>query len=534
MGKIGIDPKTSPPIRVRYAPSPTGSLHIGGARTALFNHLFARKYGGVFVLRIEDTDTERSKSEFTKDIIESLQWLGILWDEGPNPLFSKEEQNGEYLGNFGPYKQSERIRIYEKYLEKLLAEDKAYHCFCAPEELKAMKDYQIRNGQIPRYTGKCRQIGKEETAKKISEGRPAVIRFKNTPQNVKFRDLIRGDLEFDADLIGDFSLAKKRGNAILPLYNFAAVCDDFEMQISHVIRGEDHLPNTPKQILLQKALNLYQPEYAHLPLILGTDRSKLSKRHGSFAVADYKKAGYLPEALINFIVFLGWNPDSEREIFSLSDLIHNFSLEKIQKSGAVFNTKKLDFLNGYYIRRKTLEQLTEMCIPFLIANGLIEPVFTAEQYPPAYGAQILIQSYKIKGTEEPLNVNTLQQIIALYQERMKKLSEVGELVDFFFQSKLVYEKKLLFWKDMSDKDLKSSLDESIKLLSQIEEGQWNVSFLEPALLKKSEEMGDRGKLLWPLRVALTGKESSAPPFAIAAILGKDKTLKRLKEALEKI
>lgn len=345
-------------VRTRFAPSPTGLVHIGSARTALFNYLFAKKNEGSFILRVEDTDIERSKPEFEKDIMENLKWLGIEWDEGP-------DVGGEY----GPYRQRERINIYKKYLGKLLEEGNAYYCFCSEEELEAQRQYQMSIGEAPRYSGKCSQLASKTVKDYLSEGRKYIIRFRMPAKKLKFNDLIRGELEFDTSLIGDFAIAK---NLETPLYNFAVVVDDFEMRISHTIRGEDLLPNTPKQILIQETLNLPTPQYAHLPLILGPDRSKLSKRHGAGAMKDYRKMGYLPETLVNFMAFLGWNPGEEREIYSLPSLIKEFSLERVQKSGAIFNIKRLDFLNGFYIRQRSIEKLTELCLPYLIEAGLIE------------------------------------------------------------------------------------------------------------------------------------------------------------------
>ena len=345
-------------IRTRFAPSPTGFLHIGGARTALFNYLFAKKNEGVFVLRIEDTDIERSKTEYEKDIIESLRWLGIEWDEGP-----------DIEGNYGPYKQSQRLNIYNKYLEKLLAEDKAYYCFCSEEEIESLKQYQLSIGEPPRYPGKCANLPKKEVQKLISEGKPSVIRFRTPDKKIVFKDLIRGNLEFETSLMGDAVIAK---NTKTPLYNFACVVDDFETKTSHVIRGEEHISNTPKQILLQEALNFPLPEYAHLPMILAPDKTKLSKRHGAMGIHEFKKEGYLPETMVNFMAFLGWNPGGEREIFSINSLTKEFSLERVQKGGAVFNIKRLDFLNSFYIRQRSIEKLTEFCLPYLIESGLIE------------------------------------------------------------------------------------------------------------------------------------------------------------------
>jgi len=521
-------------IRTRIAPAPTGFLHTGLARTALFNYLFAKKYQGSFILRIEDTDIERSKPEYEKDILENLKWLGIEWDEGP-----------DIGGNYGPYRQSQRGKIYAKYLEKLLNEGKAYYCFCSEEELEAQRQYQMSIGEPPRYSGKCAQLTEKEVEKYLAEGKKSVIRFKIASKKIVFKDLIRGDVEFDSTLIGDFIIAKDKNS---PLYNFAVVIDDFEMKISHVIRGEEHLPNTPKQILIQEALNFSQPEYSHLPLVLGPDRSKLSKRHGAMSIGQYRRQGYLPESLINFLAFLGWNPGDEREIYSMTSLIKEFSLERVQKGGAIFNIKRLDFLNGFYIRQRSVEKLTELCLPYLIERGLIIPIFKETRYPPAYGGTEIIQRYKISETGEEVSFEFLQKIVSLYQERLKKLSEISELTNFFLKDKLKYDKDLLKWREMANKEIKSSLDRLEKIFSKIKLGDWNKDNLEKILLPEAEKFakeikragpeaeqvrygaGDRGYFLWPLRVALTGKEASAGPFEIAEILGREKVLKRIKEA----
>lgn len=513
-------------IRVRMAPSPTGFLHIGSARTALFNYLFAKNHQGIFILRIEDTDKERSKPVYEDNIIESLKWLGIEPDEGP-----------VVGGSHGPYRQSERKEIYAKYLKKLLDEDNAYYCFCSEEELEAQREYQLSTGRAPRYSGKCAGLSEQEV-NSLKEEKSYVIRFRTPLKKVAFEDIIRGKIEIDASLIGDMAIAKDDGT---PLYSLACVVDDFEMKITHVIRGEEHISNTPKQILLQKALDIPKVKYAHLSLILGPDKSKLSKRHGTVSVLEYKEQGYLPETLINFMAFLGWNPDTEKEIFSLNTLIKEFSLEKAQKSGAIFNVKRLDFLNGFYIRQKSIEKLTEACIPYLIQQGFIEPGFKDSQFPPAYGGREIIQTYKVSETKQDISFGMLSKIISIYQERLKKLSEITELVDFFLKEKIQYDKSLLEWNEMSDKELKASLDRSAKVLSGIKEQDFNIAKLTDVLLQEAESFGkkikgtgDRGYLLWPLRVALTGKKSSASPFEIAEILGKEKVLKRVREAKELI
>ncbi|MFC1789744.1 glutamate--tRNA ligase [Patescibacteria group bacterium] len=506
-------------IRTRFAPSPTGFLHIGGLRTALFNYLFAKKHQGLFVLRIEDTDVERSDPEYEKDILEELKWLKIDWDEGPDAD-----------GFFGPYRQSERLDIYEKYLQKLLDENKAYYCFCSEEDLEAQRQYQLSLGEAPHYNGKCANLSKEEVKKRIKDGESCIIRFRITPKKVKFHDLVRGDVEFDSALFGDTVIAKGLKS---PLYNFATVIDDYEMRINHVIRGEEHLSNTPKQILIHEALSLPQPKYAHIPLILAPDKTKLSKRQGTTAVCDFRNEGYLPETIINFIAFLGWNPGDEREIYSLASLMKEFDIERVQKAGAIFNIKRLDYLNGFYIRNRSLEKITEFCLPHMIENGLIKPVFKTEQYPPAYGAMEISQGFKILETNEDISFDSLQKIVSLYKERLKKLSEISELTDFFFKDNLEYEKDLLKWKDMKDSEIKDSLKKLEKIFDKIKEKEWKKENLENVLLPEAEKMGDRGELLWPMRAALTGKKASAGPFEVAEILGKEKSIKRIKNAKEK-
>jgi len=520
-------------VRVRIAPSPTGMLHIGLARTALFNYLFAKNYEGSFILRIEDTDIERSKPEYEKDILESLKWLSINWDEGP-----------DIGGGYGPYRQSQRLKSYTEYLEKLLAEDKAYYCFCSEEELEAQRQYQLSIGEASRYSGKCAGFSKEEVKKYLAAGRPSVIRFRMPDKKIEFDDLIRGKLEFDTSLIGDIVIAK---DLATPLYNFAVVIDDFEMKISHVIRGEDHISNTPKQVLLQEALGFPRPKYCHLPLILGPDRTKLSKRHGAVAISAYREQGYLAETLVNFMAFLGWNPGTEREIYSMPSLIKEFSLERVQRGGAVFNIKRLDFLNGFYIRQKSVEKLTELCLPYLVESGFLKSHEEVEKF------HLGAPHYEILLTGELIDLVKLEKIISLYQERLKNISEISELTDFFFKEKLVvdeakassppfanarvYDKNLLRWGEMTDREIMKSLDKLEGILSKIKVGDWTKENLEKILMPEADnfakqigKIGDRGYLLWPLRVALTGKDASAGPFEIADILGKEKTIKRIKEA----
>tara|TARA_Y100000310_G_C20640840_1_gene793800 strand:- start:318 stop:1706 length:1389 start_codon:yes stop_codon:yes gene_type:complete len=462
---------------------------MGNARTALFNYLFAKQQNGIFIVRVEDTDKERSKPEWEKDALENLQALGLEWDEGPTT-------DGEDRGEYGPYRQSKRTELYTKYLQQLLDEDKAYYCFCDPEELEAHRQELSSRGEAPKYSGKCKSLSREEQEERISSEK-SVIRFRVEPKIITFTDLVRGDIPLDMGLVGDTVIAK---DPITPLYNFTVVIDDKEMEISHVIRGEDHISNTPKQILLQKALGFSTPVYAHLPLILAQDKTKLSKRHGDNSVTRFLDEGYLPVAVINFLALLGWNPGDERELFSLSELVKEFSVEKVHKGGAVFNLQKFEWLNSEYIKKMPLKELTKLCIPYLPQENL-----------PSEGY--------------------LEKAIALYQDRLKKLSDISGLIDFLLVDTLTYDSQLLSWKGASKEERIESLTKSKDILQEVKESFWTEDTLSKVLLAEAEKDKDRGKLLWPLRVALSGKKNSAGPFEIAAVLGKEKTLKRIEKAL---
>ncbi|MEK7555483.1 MAG: glutamate--tRNA ligase [Patescibacteria group bacterium] len=469
------------PVRVRLAPSPTGLLHIGTARTALFNWLFAKKNEGKFILRIEDTDVERSEKKYEKDIITGLKWLGLDWDEGP-------DCGGEY----GPYRQSERGDIYEKYLKKLLDENKAYYCFCSKEELESDRQAMLAQGFPPKYSGKCRNLSKDGT------GEPSVIRFKTPETEVEFNDIIRGKVKFNSALIGDFVIAK---DLRTPLFNFAVVIDDFEMKISHVIRGEDHISNTPKQILIQKAFDFEEPKYAHLPLILSPDRSKMSKRYIESSLLDYKNEGYLSDALVNFLALLGWHPEDEREILSRDDLIKEFNLKRVQKAGAVFNIEKLEWLNGQYISKSE-------------PDDLIKAI--KELIPPEWNE----------------NKKLLLKIISIEKERMRKLSDLKELADFFFKIPN-YDAQLLKWQEMANEKIITNLELLLGALKEMPEENFSKAELENKIMPLTEIWG-KGELLWPLRVSLSGKQASPGPFEIMEILGKEESFKRIKLAIKKL
>lgn len=467
------------PPRVRIAPSPTGALHIGTARTALFNWLFAKQTKGVFILRIEDTDLERSDPAFETDIVENLRWLGIVWDEGP-----------DIGGTFGLYRQSERRERYAEYLHRLLEQGSAYHCFCSEAELEDEREAMMMRGEAPRYSGKCRALAPAEVDARLAKGIPSIIRLKMPARKVVIQDLIRGAVSFDTSLIGDIAIAK---NPETPLYNFAVVADDAEMKISHVLRGEDHLSNTPKQWMIAEALDLPHPAYGHFPLILGPDRSKLSKRHGVPSIAHYRQEGYLPEALVNFIALLGWHPEGDEEILSRDDLISQFSIERIQKAGAVFNIAKLDWMNAEYIRRIPDAELKALLLPYLTATGAREGEY-------------------------------LDKVISLEKARIKKLSDIVEATDYFFR-RPAPDPALLAWKGATAGETKENIEKIMTALAAVEPVEFDRASIERALAPLCG--GDRGKVLWPFRAALTGKATSPGPFEIAEILGKDETLSRL-------
>ncbi|MGQ9557181.1 MAG: glutamate--tRNA ligase [Desulfurispora sp.] len=346
----------SAPVRVRFAPSPTGPLHIGGARSALFNWLFARRYGGKFIVRMEDTDLDRSSRQSEQEILTSLRWLGLDWDEGI-----------EVGGPHAPYRQTERLEIYRKYTDLLLRSGQAYYCFCTEEELAAEREAQLARGITPVYSGRCRHLSGEQKQVFLAQGRRPVVRFAVPAGRVlTVDDLVRGEVHFESEGIGDFIIVKSDG---IPTYNFAVVVDDHEMGITHVIRAEEHLSNTPRQILIYEALGWSCPQFAHVSLILGQDRSKMSKRHGATSIEQYREMGYLPEALVNFLALLGWSPGGEEEVLSLEEIKTMFSLDRVAKNPAVFDLDKLNWLNGHYIRQADLDRLTTLALPYLVKAG---------------------------------------------------------------------------------------------------------------------------------------------------------------------
>lgn len=478
-----------PEIRVRFAPSPTGFLHIGGLRTALFNWLFAKKNNGKFILRIEDTDRTRLVPASLDNIKNSLKWYGLEWDEGP-----------DLGGPYKPYIQSARQELYQKHAQKLLESGKAYRCFCSSERLDQMRKDQQSRGVPPRYDRTCRKLSADEVDKKIEQGLLFTIRLKVPTQGkIVIKDLIRGKIEFDYQEIDDQVLLKSDG---FPTYHLAVVVDDNLMKISHVIRGEEWLPSLPKHILLYQAFDWPLPQFAHLPMILAPDKSKLSKRHGAVSASQYKEEGYLAKTIINFIALLGWNPKTEQEVFSLEELTKEFSLDKVNKAGAVFDLKKLDWLNGHYLRELDADKFTKMCLPYLEKEGI-----------------------------ETKDFDFVKRAVILEQSRIKKLSEIPEAVRFLFEE-IKYESQLLTWKKMNQSEVKKSLQLSKQVLSEIEAASFNFATLEKLLKGIIEKEGlDTGALLWPLRVALSGRKASPSPFEIAEVLGQKTSLKRIEQAI---
>lgn len=481
-------PDKEMPVRVRFAPSPTGFLHIGSVRTALFNWLFARQRGGSFILRIENTDTERSKPEYEKDILENFKWLGLDWDEGPG----KE-------GLFGPYRQSERTEFYRKYLEKLIGEKRAYYCFCSKEQLEIDRQTMLTEGLAPKYTGRCRGLEKEDVEKRQKGGEQSVIRFLVPETDVEFNDMVRGKVKFDVSLSGDIIIAKSVSE---PLYNFASIVDDELMQITHIIRAEEHLSNTPKQIILQNALGFRPIKYAHIPLILNPDRSKMSKRYLESSVKDYRDQGYLPEAIINFLALLGWHPQHDKEIMDIEEIVKEFNIKRVQKSGAIFNVEKLDWINAQKIKKMTDAEITAALEPFLKEKNI------------------------------SFRAGFIEKIAGAERERAKTLRDFVTLSDFFFELP-AYDPKILVWKKDSISGAQNALTEAEKAINEISENNFTKETIAEGLSLLIEKLG-RGAVLWPLRVAVSGKEASPDPLVIMDVLGKKETGIRIKKALAKI
>ncbi|MCY0885291.1 MAG: glutamate--tRNA ligase [Firmicutes bacterium] len=469
-------------VRVRYAPSPTGTLHIGGARTALFNYLFARHTQGAFILRVEDTDRARLVPGSEERMMAGLRQLGLEWDEGP-----------DVGGPYGPYRQSERLERYREAAAALVAAGAAYRCYCTPEELEEQRRARQAQGLPPRYPGTCRALTPEDWERR--RGQPYVLRLKVPGEGqTVVDDLIRGRVVFENAVLDDFVIQKADGS---PLYNFAVVLDDHDMAITHVIRGEEHLSNTPKQILVARALGFALPQYAHVPMILAPDRSKLSKRHGATAVEEYLEQGILPEALVNYLLLLGWSPVEEREIWDLGEAAAAFSLDRVQKTAAVYDYKKLEWMNGQYLRRVSVARLEEALAPFLARAGV-----TVEPQPP------------------------LAAVVELLRERARTLPELAEQVAYFYQAPATYDPKGVR-KHFADPETAARLEGLARRLEAVE--PWTRAGIEAAVDAEAAERGlARAALIHPARLAVTGRTVGPGLFELLEVLGRVATVDRLR------
>jgi len=473
-------------VRVRFAPSPTGYPHLGNVRTALFNWVFARHNNGVFILRIEDTDVARLVEGATDVILESLRWLGLDWDEGP-------------------YFQSQRLELYREVADRLLKQESAYQCYCSTERLESMRQEQMKRKQPPGYDRNCRNLTREQRAAMEAKGIIPVVRFKTPLEGqTPFNDLLHGQIVFENTTLDDFVLLKSDG---YPTYHLANIVDDHLMEISHVLRADEWLSSTPRHVLLYQALGWQPPQFAHLPMILGPDRSKLSKRHGATAITEYREQGYLPEAMFNFLVLLGWALDDKTELLTREEIIKHFSLERISRTAAVFNKDKLDWMNGVYLRGLSLEEFVQRAIPFLERDLPTE-------------------------ISRPLDIGYIRQFAPLVQERARTLAETPQLSEFFFIDKLEYDSGLLLSKIDKAEAIKS-LQASVASMDSLKD--WNAASLEAVFRPLTEELKLKTSVFFGLlRVAVTGRTAAPPLFQTMEVLGKERCLKRLQSALDRI
>ncbi|MEN0664750.1 glutamate--tRNA ligase [Caldifermentibacillus hisashii] len=480
-------------IRVRYAPSPTGHLHIGNARTALFNYLFARNQKGQFIIRIEDTDQKRNIVGGEESQLKYLKWLGMDWDESV-------DVGGEY----GPYRQSERLDIYKKYYEDLLEKGLAYKCYCTEEELEKEREEQIARGEAPRYSGKCRHLTKEDQARLEAEGRKPSIRFRVPEGKVyRFNDIVKGEVSFASEDIGDFVIVKKDG---MPLYNFAVAIDDHLMKISHVLRGDDHISNTPKQLMIYEAFGWEPPTFGHMTLIVNENHKKLSKRDESIIqfIEQYEALGYLPEALFNFIALLGWSPVGEEEIFSKEELIEIFDPGRLSKSPAVFDRQKLIWMNNQYMKKLPVEKVVELALPHLVNAG------------------------RVPENPSPEQLEMVNKLVALYQEQMSYGAEIVSLSELFFKEEISYDEtgKAILSEEQVPEVLRAFLQE----LEDLE--PFEAAEIKAAIKRVQKATGQKGKKLFmPIRVAVTGQEHGPELPNTIELLGKETVKKRIQNIL---
>ncbi|WP_134686763.1 glutamate--tRNA ligase [Brevibacillus migulae] len=482
-------------FRLRYAPSPTGHLHIGGARTALFNYLYAKRNGGKFIVRIEDTDQLRNVENADQRQMENLKWLGVEWDEGT-----------DIGGPYAPYRQMDRLDIYRGYIDQLLAEGKAYYCYATKEELDAEREEQLAKGETPKIAEKHRHVTPEEREQYEKEGRQPSIHFL-VPDDRTYvvNDMIRGEVTFESKEMGDFVICRPDG---IPTYNFAVVIDDYLMKISHVVRGEEHLSNTPRQLMIYEAFGWEAPQFAHLALILNQEGKKMSKRDESILqfIEQYRDLGFLPEAIVNFLVLLGWSPGGEEEIFSMNEIIERFSFDRVSKSPAVFDTAKMNWMNNHYLKSKPVELITELCLPHLQKAGFIEEELSADRY------------------------EWVKQVVALYQEQMSYCAQIVPLAALFFLDEVVYDEEA---KGVMLEEQVPAVLSSLK--QHIEDApEYTVDTIKTILKDVQKATGFKGKALFmPIRVATTGQIHGRDLDKTLYLLGRDKVLDRLNRVLTK-
>lgn len=490
-------------VRVRFAPSPTGFVHIGSLRTALYNYLFAKRMGGEYILRVEDTDRTRIVDGAIENMLEAMAWAGVNHTEG---VVLGENKEITQVGEYGPYIQSERLDIYKDYIQQLLDSGKAYYCFCSKERLDEVREKQKEAGETPKYDGNCRNLSKEEVEAKLAAGEEYVIRLK-LPENhvIKFTDLVRGETEFNTDELDDQVLIKTDG---FPTYHFAVVIDDHLMKITHVIRGEEWISSTPKHVYLYEAFGWEAPTFVHLPNILNKEKKKLSKRHGDVAVEDFKKKGYLPEGLVNYVALVGWSPDDNQELFTMKELEEHFSIERVSKSGGVFDTDKLNWVNQHYIKDASDEYITDLAIPFLIEAGYITEEDAKNRY------------------------DFVKDMVSVVKEKLQYVKEVTEHVNIFFGDKVELETEECreFLKLEHIPTLINALEEKMGASDEINEEAFK------AMLKEiQKEHGIKGKnLFMGTRIILTGQMHGPDLPKAAAVIGKDTCLNRIEYVKENL
>jgi nondiscriminating glutamyl-tRNA synthetase len=497
-------------VRVRFAPSPTGFLHIGGARTALFNWLFARHMKGVFILRIEDTDEVRSTQESVQAIFQGMKWLGLDWDEGPTGVKKEvgpgQELAYEFSGSAGPYFQMERagLGLYKKFVDQLVEHGQAYPCYCTPDEVQKMRERAQLLKKPPKYDGTCRNLTPSQRQARASEGRTASVRFKTPSEGVtEFDDVVRGPMRFENGLLEDFVIQKTSG---IPTYNFACVVDDHEMKISHVIRGDDHLSNTPRQVLLTQALGWAPPIFAHLSMILGPDGSRLSKRHGATSVQEYEQAGYLPEAVRNYLALLGWSTEDSQQLFTQDELAAKFSLERCGKSPAIFDPNKLLWMNGEYVRSMPLPRLVDRSLPFIQAAGFLQ------------------------GQEAERRAD-IEAALALEHEKVKLLTDVPKLINFFF-TEVQYDPAAVE-KVLKRADVPDLLKEIAAVFGSLE--PFTAASTEEACKALAAKRGIKNAAVFhPVRVAVSGRTQGPSLFHMLEVMGRAEVIRRIGLTVDKL